>query len=44
MRILATIGVLALVVGAGAATFLFGGFYNVAATAEDPTVVTWALT
>ena len=44
MRILATIGALAIVAGIGAATFFFGGFYNVAATAEDPTVVTWALT
>ena len=44
MRILAVIGALAIVVGIGAATFFFGGFYSVAATAEDPTVVTWALT
>ena len=44
MRILATIGALAIVAGIGAATFFFGGFYNVAATAEDPAVVTWALT
>ena len=36
MRILAVIGVLAIVVGIGAAAFFFGGFYNVAATAEDP--------
>ena len=44
MRILAVIGALAIVVGIGAATFFFGGFYSVAATAEDPAVVTWALT
>ena len=44
MRILAIIGALAIVVGIGAATFFFGGFYSVAATAEDPAVVTWALT
>ena len=44
MRILAVIGALAIVVGIGATTIFFGGFYNVAATAEDPAVVTWALT
>jgi mono/diheme cytochrome c family protein len=44
MRILAAIGALAIIVGIGAAAFFFGGFYNVAATAEDPAVVTWALT
>jgi mono/diheme cytochrome c family protein len=44
MRILAAIGALAIIVGIGAAVFFFGGFYSVAATAEDPTVVTWALT
>ena len=44
MRILAVLGALAIVLGIGAATFFFGGFYSVAATAEDPTVVTWALT
>lgn len=44
MRILAMIGALAIVVGIGAAVFFFGGFYSVAATAEDPAVVTWALT
>jgi hypothetical protein len=44
VRILAVIGALAIVVGIGAATFFFGGFYSVAATAEDPGVVTWALT
>ena len=44
MRILALIGALAIVVGIGAATFFFGGFYSVAGTAEDPAIVTWALT
>jgi mono/diheme cytochrome c family protein len=44
MRILAIIGALAIAVCIGAATFFFGGFYSVAATAEDPPVVTWALT
>jgi mono/diheme cytochrome c family protein len=44
MRILALIGALAIIVGIGAAIFFFGGFYSVAGTAEDPSVVTWALT
>jgi mono/diheme cytochrome c family protein len=44
MRILAVIGALAILVGAGAATFFFDGFYSVAGTADDPAVVTWALT
>jgi mono/diheme cytochrome c family protein len=44
MRILAAIGALAIIVGIGAAAFFFGGFYNVAAAAEDPAIVTWALT
>jgi mono/diheme cytochrome c family protein len=44
MRILAVIGALAILVGVGAATFFFGGFYSVAGTAGDPAIVTWALT
>jgi mono/diheme cytochrome c family protein len=44
MRILAAIGALAIVAGISAAVFFFGGFYSVAATAEDPAAVTWALT
>jgi mono/diheme cytochrome c family protein len=44
MRILAVIGALAIIVGIGAAIFFFGGFYSVAGTAEDPAIVTWALT
>jgi len=43
MRILAAIGALAVIVGIGAAIFFFGGFYSVAATAEDPALVNWAL-
>jgi mono/diheme cytochrome c family protein len=43
MRFLALIGALAIVVGIGAAVFFLGGFYNVAATAEDPAIVHWAL-
>src|ERR1035438_6227318 len=38
MRILAVIGALAIVIGLGAAAFFFGGFYSVAATAEDPAI------
>ena len=44
MRILTVIGALAIIVGIGAAAFFFGGFYSVAGTAEDPAIVTWALT
>src|SRR5450432_2658452 len=44
MRILAAIGALAIIIGIGVAAFFFGGFYSVAATAEDPAIVTWALT
>jgi len=44
MRILlAIIGFLAIVVAIAAAGFFFGGFYNVAASEEDPQIVTWAL-
>src|SRR5437763_7385324 len=44
MRVLSAIGVLAIVVGIGCAVYFFGGFYSVAGTAEDPAVVTRALT
>jgi len=43
MRILAAIGVLAIIILVGAAVFFFGGFYNVAASAPDPGIVNWAL-
>jgi mono/diheme cytochrome c family protein len=43
MRIFAAIGVLATIIAIGAAVFFFGGFYSVAATAEDPDIVDWAL-
>jgi len=43
MRLFAAIGVLAVVVAVIAAGFFFGGFYSVAGTAEDPTIVHWAL-
>jgi mono/diheme cytochrome c family protein len=44
MRLLTTIGALAIVFGIGIAVFFFGGYYSVAGTAEDPAAVTWALT
>jgi hypothetical protein len=43
MRILAAIGVIAVVVAVAAGVYLFGGFYNVAASEEDAGVVSWAL-
>jgi mono/diheme cytochrome c family protein len=43
MRLLALIGVLAIVVAVGAAVYFFGGFYSVAATEAEPAPVGWAL-
>ena len=43
MRLLAAIGVLAIVAVVGAAVFFLGGFYNVGGTAAEPTLVKWAL-
>src|SRR4029078_977176 len=43
MRILATIGALAIILGLGAAVFFFGGFYSVAGTAEEPALVNGVL-
>ncbi|MBS0242165.1 MAG: cytochrome c [Proteobacteria bacterium] len=43
MRLLALIGALAIVLGLATAAFFFGGYYNVAATEEDPGPVAWAL-
>jgi mono/diheme cytochrome c family protein len=44
MRLLLTvIGALAIIVAIGAAAFFFGGFYSVAGTQDDPTIVHWAL-
>ena len=43
MRILAFIGVLAIIVAVGAAVFFFGGFFNVAASDPNPGIVNWAL-
>lgn len=44
MRILAAVGALAIILAISAGTYFFGGFYNVAATADEPGVVAWALT
>ena len=44
MRILAVIGVLAIIGAIAAAVFFFGGYYNVAATEPDLGIVHWALT
>jgi mono/diheme cytochrome c family protein len=43
MRLLAFIGALAILVVIAAAVYFFGGFYNVAATEQDPGVVAWVL-
>jgi hypothetical protein len=43
MKLLALIGFVAIVVALAAAAYFFGGFYSVAATAEDPAIVKWAL-
>jgi len=43
MRLLALIGVIAIVVGIAALVFFFGGFFNVAATNPEPAPVSWAL-
>lgn len=40
---LALVGMLAMLIGAGAAVFFFGGFFDVAANHPDPEVVNWAL-
>jgi mono/diheme cytochrome c family protein len=43
MRVLAVIGALAILAAVAAAVFFLGGYYNVAASQEDPGVVKWAL-
>jgi cytochrome c553 len=43
MRLLALIGLLALAAVIAGGVYFFGGFYSVAANAEDPTPVNWAL-
>jgi len=44
MRVLSAIGALAIVFGIACAVYFFGGLYSVAGTAEDPAIVSWALT
>ena len=41
--LLAVIGALAIIAGILAAGYFFGGFYNVAASQDDPQIVAWAL-
>ena len=43
MRLFAAIGVLAVIIAIAAGVFFLGGFFNIAATIEDPGVVNWAL-
>ena len=43
LKFLALIGLLAILGAIGAAVFFFGGYYNVAATVEDPAIIKWAL-
>lgn len=43
MRTLALVGFLAIALAVAAAAYFLGGFYNVAASAEDPGPVAWAL-
>jgi hypothetical protein len=43
MRLLALIGALAIAAAIAGAVYFFGGFYSVAANAEDPAAVNWAL-
>ena len=43
MRFLAFIGALAILAAIAAGVFFFGGFYDAAATVEQPAVVDWAL-
>jgi mono/diheme cytochrome c family protein len=42
-KFLGLIGLLAILVGIGAAAFFFGGFFDVAADHPDPDIVNWAL-
>jgi mono/diheme cytochrome c family protein len=44
MRLLAVIGALAILAAVAAAVYFLGGYYSVAASQEDPSVVRWALT
>jgi mono/diheme cytochrome c family protein len=44
MRILTFIGALAVIGAIGAGVFFFGGYFNIAATEQDPGIVAWAIT
>jgi hypothetical protein len=44
MKLLATIGLLAVIAGVAAAGFFLGGYYSVAGIEPDNSAVTWALT
>jgi hypothetical protein len=43
LKLLALIGLLAIIVGIGATVFFFGAFFDVGADHPDPDVVNWAL-
>ena len=43
MRLLAFVGALGIIVAIAAAAFFFGGFFNIAASDQDPAPVAWAL-
>lgn len=43
MKVLAAIGLLAIIFAVIASLYFFGGFYSVAANREDPAIVHWAL-
>jgi mono/diheme cytochrome c family protein len=43
MKILSLIGLLAILGAIAAAAFFFGGFFNVAASEDDPDIVNWAI-
>ena len=43
LRILRNIVLLMIVVGIGVAVYFLGGFFNVAASQDDPDIVNWAL-
>jgi len=43
LKTLALIGLLGILGAIGAGVYFFGGYYNVAATAEEPAIVKWVL-
>lgn len=43
VKLLALIGLLAILTGIASTVFFFGGYYSVATTAKEPRVVQWAL-